>query len=86
MCSLWYGHFCPVYYYEWPEADVSNKIAFPPDFLKPKLKLSPYRALEFQAVEAPRISGHQHIRVAWLSAYAALTPRRNPWYSFLLRG
>jgi len=39
---------------------VSNKIEFPPDFLKPKLKLSPYRALEFQAVEAPRISGYQH--------------------------
>ena len=56
---------------------MSNETAFPPDFLKPKLKLSSYRALEFHAVEAPRISGHQHMRVAWLSAYAALTPRRN---------
>jgi hypothetical protein len=65
---------------QWPEADVSNKTAFPPDFLEPKLKLSTYRALEFQGDEAPRILGHEHMRVEWLSAYAPATlmPRRHP--------
>jgi hypothetical protein len=65
---------------------VSNKIPVPSDFLEPKIKLSPYRPLGFQAVEAPTISRHQHMTVAWLSALhtSCLFPRRHPWYSFLL--
>ena len=60
-------------------------MAFPPV----KVKQSYYRPgqiLGFQEAEAPRFQDNRHMKVVRLSALrtTAFTPRKYPWYSFLL--
>jgi hypothetical protein len=57
--------------------------------LKKEVKLSMYRPLGLQKVEAPRISRqsvHEGGKVVSPMHWPPLRPRGYPWYSFLLRG